>query len=550
MLLRARVRFGFVVMLFTLCFAVVAWRLTDLGYFQHEPRNAGTVRAPHQAAPFPRADIVDRNGVLLATSLPTSSAYADPARVLDPVEAADKLLTVLPDLDRNRLIKSLGGKGRFVWIRRNLTPRQTYRINALGIPGLYFKDGFRRVYPAGEILSHVVGFTSIDNIGLYGIERSFDERLRSDPDPLQLSIDLRVQHVLRAELAAAIEEFDAIGGAGLVMNAKTGEVLALSSLPDFDPHRPGDFGSEELFNRVTLGVYEMGSTFKILNTAMALDSGAVKIGDSFDATEPIKVGRFRINDFHPERRWLTVPEIMVYSSNIGAARMALAAGTEAQRDFMRRAGLLDRSPIELPEVGAPLVPSPWREINTMTIAFGHGLAVSGLQLVSAIGAVVNDGLLLPPTLIKRDPYALPEGRRIVTPETSDTLRRLLRLVITKGTGKAADVPGYLVGGKTGTAEKRTGGSYDRNARISSFVGVFPMTDPEYLVFVMLDEPKGTEETFGYATAGWVAAPAVGKIIAQIGPLVGMKPIDQSAPKVLEAMRIDYDPRTETEDRLP
>jgi cell division protein FtsI (penicillin-binding protein 3) len=294
----------------------------------------------------------------------------------------------------------------------------------------------------------------------------------------------------------------------------------------------------------------MGSTFKILNTAMALDSGAVKIGDSFDATEPIKVGRYRINDFHPERRWLTVPEIMVYSSNIGAARMALAAGTEAQRDFMRRAGLLDKSPIELPEVGAPLVPSPWREINTMTIAFGHGLAVSGLQLVSAIGAVVNDGLLLPPTLVKRDPDALPEGRRIVTPETSDTLRRLLRLVITKGTGKAANVPGYLVGGKTGTAEKRTGGSYDRNARISSFVGVFPMTNPEYLVFVMLDEPKGTEETFGYATAGWVAAPAVGKIIAQIGPLVGMKPIDQSAPKVLEAMRIDYDPRTETEDRRP
>jgi cell division protein FtsI (penicillin-binding protein 3) len=409
----------------------------------------------------------------------------------------------------------------------------------LGLPGVDFVREERRIYPLGPLAAHAVGFTGVDGVGLMGVERRFDGELRGAAEPLRLSLDVRLQHVLREEIARQIATFSAIGGAGLIMDVRTGEVLAMVSLPDFDPNAPAGAEGEARFNRVTLGVYEMGSTFKVLNTALALESGRVRVHDVFDASRPVQVGRFRIDDFRGQNRPLTVAEILKHSSNIGSVRMVERVGPAAQREFMDRLGMLRESPVEIPEAGAPMSPRPWREINMMTIAFGHGIAVSPMHLGSAVSAVVNGGVLLPPTILARRDAAPVEGTRVVSPQTSETMRRLMRLVVASGSG--AEVPGYLVGGKTGTAEKTTGRSYSTDARISSFIGAFPMHDPRYLVYLMVDEPKPTRETFGFATGGWVAAPAVGRIVRRIGPMLGVAPVDETRPEIREAVAIDAVP---------
>ncbi|MFH1804258.1 MAG: penicillin-binding protein 2 [Pseudomonadota bacterium] len=483
-----------------------------------------------------RADIVDRNGMLLATDLPTSSLYADARVIKDPVGSADLLRTVLSELDRDTLIRQLSSGKPFVWVRRNLTPEQQYAVNALGIPGLNFQREERRVYPQGRLFAHALGFTDIDNNGIAGIERNFDNELRVNNGPLSISLDIRVQHALHTEIETAMKTYDAVGGAGLVMDVYTGEVLGMVSLPDFDPHRPGQAPADARFNRTTLGVYEQGSTFKLFNTAIALDTGSVQLNSMFDASQPLRIGRFAINDYRGENRWLSVAEIIKYSSNIGSARMAMNFGTEAQKQYFKKFGLLDPARIELPEIGSPLIPNPWRDVNTMTISFGHGLAVTPLQLVNGISALVNGGIIRPATLIKQD--GAPAGERVVSTQTSDMMRRLMRLVVTEGSGKKAEVPGYFLGGKTGTAEKLVNGRYVKNARISTFVAAFPMNDPKYVVVVTLDEPKGTKETYGFATAGWVSAPAVGKVVTRIAPLLGVEPANARAPEIEQALRLD------------
>lgn len=523
---RARLAFG--AALFALCFAVLAGRLIDVAVMAPESGPLAGAAADDARLVGTRADIADRNGTLIATDLPTASLYADPALVLDPDEAAAKLAAVLPELGYSSLLAKLSSERRFVWIKRHLTPKQQYEVNGLGLPGLAFLNDERRVYPQGPLFAHVLGFTGIDNHGLTGLERALDRRLSAEttgarPEPLALSLDLGVQHVLREELVCAMDEFDALGAAGLVLDARTGEVLALVSLPDFDPNQPGTPSEDAQFDRVTLGVYEMGSTFKIFTAAMALDSGRVHIDDGYDASQPIKIARFTITDYHPQNRYLTVPEIIVYSSNIGAAKMALDVGTDLQKAYLRRFGLLTPATIELPEVGPPLAPDPWREINTMTIAFGHGIAVSPLQLANATAAMVNGGILRPATLIKHEGDGPVPGERVIGEETSHYMRALLRLVVEQGTGKNAEAPGYLVGGKTGTAEKTLAGRYERNALLSTFVGAFPMNEPRYVVLVTLDEPKGNAQSFGFATAGWTAAPAVGRLVERIGPLLGVEP---------------------------
>ena len=523
--------------LFAIAFAVVALRLTAVALLQErgEPLQARERSAPTLVVD--RADIVDRNGVVLATSLPTASLYANPRQVLDPQEAAARLAEVLPELSQGELASKLSADKSFVWLKRNLTPREQYRVNRLGIPGLYFQNEERRVYPQGALTAHVVGFTDIDNRGLAGIEQSFDDVLRDSRRPLRLSIDVRLQHILREEISRAMADFTAIGGAGVILDVRTGELLALTSLPDFDPNQPGAASDDARFNRASLGIYEMGSTFKIFNTALALDSGAVRMQDSFDATKPIRIGGFSIRDYHGKNRWLSVPEIFMYSSNIGSARMAEEVGGEAQKAFFAKLGMLRPVSVELPEVGQPLYPSTWRPINTMTIAYGHGLAVSPLHLVSGVAAVVNGGILRPATLIARDPDEIPDGERVISADTSEKMRKLLRLVVEAGTGKSADVPGYLVGGKTGTADKQQGKGYNRNSRLASFVGVFPMNDPRYVVLVMVDEPKPNAKSFGYATGGWVAAPAVGRIIQRMAPLMGMPPLPVDAPQTVDDLLI-------------
>jgi cell division protein FtsI (penicillin-binding protein 3) len=524
--------------LFALAFVIVALRLVDVTILKevHEPRS---VRLPKTELQMERADIVDRNGVLLATSLATGSLYANPKLVLDPAVAAARLSRVLPGINEREAATKLASDRSFVWLRRNLTPKEQYAVNRLGIPGLFFQNEERRVYPHGSLTSHVVGFTDIDKRGLAGIEQYFDDRLKQSVDPLRLSLDIRVQHLVREELAAAVEEFRAIGGAAMVLDVHTGELLAMVSLPDFDSNAPGQAEAETRFNRNTLGVYEPGSTFKIFNTAMALDYGTTTMTGGYDATKPIQVSRFTISDYKGQKRWLSVPEIFMYSSNIGSVRMAVDVGRDRQRDFLGRFGFLKTPSIELPEVGGPLIPSPWREINSMTIAFGHGISITPLQLLSGTAAIVNGGMLRPVTLLRRDEDApRPAGTRVISARTSDHMRRLMRLVVEKGTAKSSNVPGYVVGGKTGTAEKIVNGRYKRDARISSFVGAFPMNAPRFVVYAMLDEPKGNKATMGYATAGWVVAPAVGRIVTRVAALYGVSPVDDAAPALHEQMFIN------------
>ncbi|OAN46620.1 penicillin-binding protein [Paramagnetospirillum marisnigri] len=523
-----RSRLVFTSLVFLLAFIGIALRMIDVSLFDTRPaKPTAAPSARSDGLEMERADISDRNGTLLASSLPTMSLFAEPEKLkaakVDVEGAAAQLVAVLPDLDIEETIEKLSSARSFVYLKRNLTPRQQYDVNALGIPGLQFEKGERRIYPHGNLVSHVVGMTGVDNKGLAGIEKRFENAIRESREPLGLSIDIRVQTVVRNELARAVQEFSAVGATGMVMDVHTGEMLAMVSLPDFDPNDPPPPTDPSMFNRATKGAYEMGSTFKLFNTAMALDSGRINLNSSFDATKPLVFGGHTIHDDHAQNRWMTVPEILIHSSNIGSARMALDVGTEGQRAFMARIGMLAPPALELPEVGAPMVPSPWREINTITIAFGHGLSVTPLQLVSGVATLVNGGEYHPPTLLARAPDEKISGIRIIKPKTSDQMRSLMRMVVTEGTGKKADVPGYEVGGKTGTAEKAGHGGYRKKAVLSSFVAAFPMDAPRYAILIMIDEPQGTKETYGFITAGWTAAPVVSRVVAQIAPLMGLMP---------------------------
>jgi cell division protein FtsI (penicillin-binding protein 3) len=508
--------------LFALAFFAIAFRLVDLTFFSTgEPAFADAASPPPPITG--RADIVDRNGVILATSLPTLSLYANPRDIINAEDAAERLVRALPELNREEVLIKLKSKSAFVWLKRDLTPKQQFAVNRQGIPGLAFRREERRVYPQLRAAAQVIGLTNIDGDGIAGIERRFDQFLKSGGPALVLSIDVRVQAIMRRELMRAMTEFRAIGAVGVVLDVRTGEVLAMVSLPDFDPNRPASSRGDAGFNRASKGVYEMGSTFKLFTVAMALDSGTVTLKDGYDASKPIRVARFTISDYHGKNRWLSIPEILIYSSNIGAAKMALDVGTDLQRAYLGRFGLLTPSSVELPEVGQPLTPPVWRDINTMTIGYGHGIAVSPLQLTDAAAALVNGGLYRPSTLLRQDPGKITPGKRVVSEKTSEQMRYLMRQVVLRGTGRKAETAGYAIGGKTGTADKIVDGVYVNGALISSFIGAFPIKNPRYIVLAMLDEPKGDKRTFNYATGGWVAAPVVRGVVRRMGPLLGMEP---------------------------
>lgn len=516
-------RNGLVFVVFAGLFCVISGRLVQLAV-RPDPAITARQEATHAVGPK-RPDVLDRNGVLLATDIDTASLYAEPKRILDVDEATELLTAVLPSLNSKDLRDKLASKKGFVWLRRELTPKQQADIHRLGIPGLGFVRETKRVYPNGTTLAHVVGSVDIDNKGIAGIERTLDARgMVEAGKPVHLSIDLRAQHILREELLVAKAKFSAIAASGVVYDVKTGEIVALVSLPDFDPNDPGAALNPDYINRMTVGVYEMGSTFKALTTAMALDSGKVNLASHFDARAPMQYGRFRISDFHAQKRVLSVPEVFIHSSNIGTAKMALTQGVEAHQNFLRKMGQLDRLRTELPESAEPLLPRRWVELNTVTIAFGHGLSVAPLQAVMATGALVNGGSLIPPTIFKRsEEEARLVARPVLKPSTSNMMRYLMRLNVERGSGSRANVAGYLVGGKTGTAEKSIGGRYVKNKLISSFMASFPMDDPRFVTLIMLDEPKGLPETFGYATAGWTAAPATGRLVERLAPVLGISP---------------------------
>ncbi len=523
---RGRVRVAMAV--FALVFAAISLRLVDLGLLSGEVTDKRVLAAAMDVAP--RADIVDRNGVLLATDLTAISVYAQIPKVLNAHDSALKLAGVLPGVSADLLERKFSSDSKFIWVKRKVTPAEYDAVNRLGLPGIGFQREVERVYPHGNLAAHMIGYTNVDGRGLAGVERYFDDRMRKEGprgEPLRLALDVRVQHALRNEIAASVEEFSALGGGGLVLDIHTGEIIAMVSLPDFNPNEPGNIANNpELINRMSHAVFEWGSTFKAFTMAMVLEAGKAGFRDSYDATNPIRISRFTINDDHPKHRWLSVPEVFMYSSNIGTVKMALDVGTEGQKTFLRKLGFMDRPHVELKETGAPLLPAQWKEINTMTISFGHGLSITGLQLAAAYAAVAGDGVLHPVTVLKMPPGYKPAGERVVSQETAVKMQGLLRLVVEKGTGRQAEAPHYLVGGKTGTAEKAGGGGYRKKSLVSSFAAIFPSINPRYVTVVMLDEPKGTKKTYGYATAGWTAAPATKRLVERIAPMLGVPPSDE------------------------
>jgi cell division protein FtsI (penicillin-binding protein 3) len=540
---------------FALLFLAVIAKLADATIIQ--PLSPHRPERPIEAlfaAPKPditalaqRAMITDRNGQILAISLPTVALFADPRQIVDPAEAAHRMKQVLPRLDEAAARERLSDTNRqFVYIERQITPREELAINALGIPGIDFRPTEQRHYPMGRTAAQVLGGTDVDEHGVAGVERYFDQRLFSDASPLRLSIDVRVQAVVRDELSKAIDFFQAIGGCGIVMDVNTGEVLAMVSLPDYDAGAFRTAPADDRFNRAATGMYEPGSTFKLQTASMALDSGIVHLWDEFDASRPIHIGRFTITDFEGKHRWLYVPEVLAYSSNLGAAHIADTVGGERQRAWLKSMGMFGRVGIELPEAGLPIIQpaSAWKEVVTLTVAFGHGISVSPLHVVRGTAAVAT-GVLVRPTILAVPPSAQPDGVRVMQASTSDTMRKLMRLVVTDGFGKQAEVPGYYPGGKTGTAEKVGKHGYKRgykeNFNVAAFTSVFPMNAPRYAVYMMVDEPHGNKSTFGYSTAGWVAAPATGRVIARIAPMLGMLPDIQDAPTINQALYIPLQP---------
>jgi len=471
-----------------------------------------------------RADITDRNGEVLATNLAALSLFADTREVWNPERAAYEIATVLPQLDEQVLLRQLSSGGHNVELARRITPREKQEIFALGLPGLHFPKRERRYYPRGRYASHLLGYVDADNAGISGIEAKLNAQITERAaQPLALSLDIRIQHILRDEIAKSVGVFQAKAGAGVIMDVRTGEVIAMTSLPDFDPNNPMASPESNRFNQVTKGVYELGSVFKMFTVAMALDDGSVRLTDGYDTSQPLRFGRFRIRDFHGKNKWQSIPEIFMHSSNIGTAKIARAVGIPGHQTFLRKIGMFDPIALEVPEIGAPKVPEKWRDVRAATISYGHGIAVTPLHVANAAAAMVNGGVLHQPTIVKSDRVKRAKPTRVISTSTSQAMRTLLRSVVTEGTGGNGDVAGYSVGGKTGTAEKSRGGSYARRSLISSFLATFPTYDPQYVVFVMLDEPRGTKETYGYATAGWTAAPMAARIIGRSGPLLGVAP---------------------------
>jgi cell division protein FtsI (penicillin-binding protein 3) len=477
------------------------------------------------AAIAPRSDIVDRNGELLASTLTTHSLFADPARVWDPAATAQALAAALPGLDaaETEAIIRAGAESRrrFVWIKRGLTPRQRQAVFDLGLAGLEFREEPRRVYPRGRLAAHVLGWTNIDGDGVAGAERAFDAELsRGNGRPLALSLDLRVQFALDDELGRALAAYEAQAAVGIVSDVRTGEILALASLPDFDPNHPGDADPEARRNRAMASVYELGSIFKTFTVAAALDSGLASTETILPTDRPLEVAGATINDLAPAGRKLTLGEVFIRSSNVGAGALGLAMPPRVQRDYLTRFGLLDRAPVDYAESARPLTPPVWDDTARATVSFGHGVAVSPVAFMAAFGAAVNGGSYVRPTLRPVGPRGALE-EPVISPDTSREIAALLRAAVLFGTGRRADAPGLGVGGKTGTAEKASEGGYDPERIVASFAAVFPYDNPRYAVLILLDEPKGNEETRGRGGAGYTAAPIAGAVIARIAPLLGV-----------------------------
>lgn len=524
-----RSRLLLIVIGFSVLYIALAARATDITMISS--KSYIKVYSPQKRREF-RPEIVDRNGELLATNLKVASLYANPTELLDVDEAALALSTTLPDLRIEDVKKDLQRDSNFAWIKRNITPAEQEKVIQLGIPGIYFASENKRVYPTANLLAHTIGYVDIDNNGLAGVERAFEDMeissYKGDEKKLELSVDLKVQHILHDELSKQMEAFQAIGAIGLVVDTQTGEILSLVSLPDFDPNFPKEAKDEQKFNRATLGTYEMGSTFKPFTAAMAFEYGTATPESLFDATRPLQVYGHTISDYHAKGRVMSVTEVIAYSSNIGTAKIAMQVGVEKQKAFLKKLGLFGKTEVEILEVGKTQMPKQWKEINMITISFGHGIAITPLNLMRAFLPMVNGGKLIPLTLLKRKDHKNAIGTQVISEKTSKQIIELLRQVVLIGSGKNSEVKGYSVGGKTGTAEKLTKGRYDGNKVISSFLSTFPTSNPKYAILAIFDEPK-QQKNGPRPTGGIVAAPVVHNVINRIAPMLAIKPIAEPEP---------------------
>ncbi|WP_432349436.1 penicillin-binding protein 2 (plasmid) [Shinella yambaruensis] len=536
---QARQRVAIMIAIFSAVYLLIGGRLLQYGL--SEPVLSASIGGNGHAIAS-RPNIMDRNGELLATDLHMVSLYADPRRIVDADEVVEKLALVIPNLDWGDTHRKLRSPSAFQWLRRQLTPRQQAEILALGLPGIGFRPEKRRFYPGGATASHIVGHVNVDNQGLAGMERYLDQQgladlraagLTNDARlaPVRLSIDLRVQNIVRNVVAKAMTDYEAEAAGAVILDVETGEVLAMASVPDYDPNAPSRTladGSVDKdyekgwFNRISNATFEMGSTFKSFTLAMGLDAGKITLNSVVDASRPIRMGGFTIRDFRGKNRPLSIPEVFQYSSNIGTAAVADMVGIDGHQQFLTRLGLLSKLATEMPGVATPTQPRTWKKINSVTISFGHGVATTPLQTAVAAAALVNGGYLIPPTFLPRtkdEAQAL--ATRVLKETTSADMRFLYDWNGQRGSGRNAQVDGFHVGGKTGTADKVINGRYAKDINFNAFVAAFPMDRPRYIVLSIIDAPRTGEN--GGRTAASTAAPMIKAIIQRVAPLLGVKP---------------------------
>ena len=530
----ARNRLALPVMIGTGAFLMIGIQLVSLSFEDSRPMH----RLTDKSTAIERGKIYDREGRILATTLPAFELYADPRTIMNPYEATVQLSDLLPNLTEEQIFGQLTRNTRYAELSWRVSPATYAKALERGIVGVYGRERDTRFYPQKYEAAHLIGTVNKDNNGLTGIESGMNKALAKGED-VHLSIDVAVQAILREEIETQISKFQAIGGAGIVMNVKTGEIIAMASLPQYNANYYSRADKDAQFNRATKGVYELGSTFKILNTAMALDSGVFDADDMVDVVSPLRVAGRTINDYKKEKQPLNVAEVMVVSSNKGSARIADKLGADIQQKYLSSLGLLNRLSLEIPEVATPIIPAPWQRVSTMTVSYGHGISVTLAHLAAAVSTTIGDGTRVHPSLVKGGVKKDYE-ERVFSHETVRQVRAIMRRVVThkRGTGKFANIEGYVVGGKTGTSEKIVDGRYVKKLNIASFLAAFPAHDPQYVVVAMVDEPKGQKFSHYYATGGWVAAPAVGAFISRAAPLLNVAPVDENSPKIRPYLEVN------------
>ena len=477
-----------------------------------------------------RGNIYDRNNKILATTINTLSLNVNPQEILNIDQTIAKLIKIFPQLEEKVLYKKLNSNKKFINLLKEISPREYVSLLNAGIEGLKIETKNKRIYPNNTLAAHILGATDIDGNGIAGIEKKFDSQLQ-DGSNVTLSIHSGIQHITRTLLLDQIKKFKAEGGAGIIMNAKNGEVFSIVSLPDYNANNYNSILNYKLFNKATKGIYELGSTLKLITAAIAFDSNLINENDVFDVSKPLKVSSRIINDFHPLNYAINIPEVIVHSSNIGSAKIAEKFGSSTQLKYLRSLGLLSILSLEIPELGKPQVLIDKKVLSTMTISYGHGISITPMHLASATATIVNSGAKVNPTLIKGKTEK--KNKVIISNKTSLKMKSIMRLVVSNkyGTAKKAEAPGYLIGGKTGTAEKiKPSGGYSKKENIVAFTGAFPMNDPEFIITIMIDNPKGQKFSFGYRTAGWVVAPIVKKLVTRVAPILGVNPQLESSSK--------------------